>query len=129
MLSSERPTMNRQTVVGSAVLLLSSCVAFAGGPPNASNSQDSRGSSSSRITKRLESVYSRTPKAPFPYHLRSEISASNDMQYNAVVKIIVNRGKVVNVIPSGGDAQLSNYLNINWLSTISVIARAPHRLN
>ena len=65
-------------------------------------------------SKQPRSDSSRTPEPPFPYHLRSEIKATQGMQYNAVIKMTVTHGKVVNAWPSGGNAELSNYL-ADWV--------------
>jgi hypothetical protein len=92
--------MNRQTLVCSTVLFFSLSSVFAGGPSNLPNSQDPEVSpSSSTSPKQLGSTYSRSPKPPFPFYLRSQINATRDMQYNAVIKIVVKHGRVVDTVP------------------------------
>jgi hypothetical protein len=49
-------------------------------------------------------------KPPFPKSLVREVAATRNMKYNAIVKITIAHGKIVSVVPSGGNEALSKYL-------------------
>jgi hypothetical protein len=49
-------------------------------------------------------------KPPFPFGRMREVEASQNIKYNAIVKITIDHGKIVRVVPSGGNEALSKYL-------------------
>ncbi len=55
----------------------------------------------------------KSPKPPFPAHLRSEVARSQGMKYNAVVRLTIDHGKIV-ATPIGGNTTLANYL-AQWI--------------
>jgi hypothetical protein len=52
----------------------------------------------------------RSPKPPFPYWLEREVLATRNLKYNAIVKLTIDRGKIVSVVPSGGNELLAKHL-------------------
>jgi len=59
-----------------------------------------------RPTKFLKS-----PRPPFPYWLKREISATRNMKNNAIVSVKIDHGKIVSVVPCcGGNEALSKHL-------------------
>ena len=52
----------------------------------------------------------KAPKPPFPYGMEREVAATRNMKYNAIVKLTIDHGKIVSVVPSGGNEALAKYL-------------------
>lgn len=52
----------------------------------------------------------KSPKPPFPYGLEREVLATRNLRYNAIVKLTVDHGKIVRVVPAGGNLGLSQHL-------------------
>jgi hypothetical protein len=52
----------------------------------------------------------KSPKPSFPSELEKEVWMSRNLQYNAIFKVTVDHGKIVSVVPSGGNPALSRHL-------------------
>jgi hypothetical protein len=70
-------------------------------------------SSQSTVTNSADNAGLRFLKAPrpsFPYWLKREILATRNLQYNAIVKVTIIHGKIVSVVPCGGNEALAEHL-------------------
>ena len=54
--------------------------------------------------------FRKTPKPPFPWWLKREVLATRNMQYHAIVKLTIDHGKIVSVVPCGGNEALAEHL-------------------
>lgn len=52
----------------------------------------------------------KSPKPPFPYHLERQVLATRNLRYNAIVKMTIDHGKIVSVVPAGGNPALAKHL-------------------
>jgi hypothetical protein len=54
-------------------------------------------------------AFLKTPKIPFPYYLERQVWGTRTMQYNAIIRITVDHGKIT-AVPSGGYPALAKHL-------------------
>ena len=52
----------------------------------------------------------KSPKPPFPYNLQREVVVTSNQRFNAIVKMTVDHGKIVSVVPCGGNPALAKHL-------------------
>jgi hypothetical protein len=56
------------------------------------------------------SRFLKSPEPPFPWWLKREVLATRNIQYNAIVKVTIDHGKITSVVPSGGNEALAKHL-------------------
>jgi hypothetical protein len=100
--------------IGLAFLLLVGAVnVFGAGPTPASSPKTSVEGVRPEWVGRNKHAFLKSPKPPIPDQLRSVVAASQDMKYNAVVRLTIDHGKIV-ATPIGGNTVLANYL-AQWI--------------
>src|SRR5580692_3218225 len=88
---------------GLAILLLAGAAnVFGAGPTPASSPRTSVEGVPSEWVGRNKHAFLKSPKPPIPDQLRSVVAASQDMKYNAVVRLTIDHGKIV-ATPIGGN--------------------------
>ncbi len=94
-------------------LLLSTAFAtklFGADPTPSGSSKEPTRSTVTTCTNAPPLYFRKATKPPFPWWLKREVLATRNLQYNAIVKVTIDHGKIVSVVPCGGNEALADHL-------------------